>query len=182
MDKLTKVGRLHRLIEAADGRVEGRKKLHKLVYLCQRAGVDLDQSFVFYMYGVYSPSLALDLKTAIEWGVLKEVKDGDTFDILLGDARIDASEKDDREPPLDFTVAKVLSGESAGTLEALSTIVYLYDNGHRGEALRSKLRSLKGHLLPVFPRAFDLAEAQFHLVPEETGLQSVSVPLFAKAL
>ena len=77
MDRLAKLTRLRRLVEEAGGEIEGRKKLHKLVYLCQRANVDLDQSFVFHMYGVYSPSLALDLKSAIQWDLLEETPQGD---------------------------------------------------------------------------------------------------------
>jgi len=181
MDSLTKLARLQRLVAEADGKVDGRKKLHKLVYLCQRAGTDLDQSFVFYMYGVYSPSLAMDLKTAIEWGLLKEQQDGDTYDILLGDACIDAKEMDDRDRRPDFTVARVLGGETASTLEALSTIVYLYDNRYRGADLLNKLTSLKGHLRSVFPKAFDLAERQFHLEPAELGWQRIGAPLLTNA-
>ena len=161
MDSLTKLARLQRLVEEADGKVEGRKKLHKLVYLCQRAGTDLDQSFVFYMYGVYSPSLAMDLKDAIEWGLLKEQQDGDTYDILLGDACIDAKEMDDRDRRPDFTVARILARETAATLEALSTIVYLYDNGYLELDLQNKLASLKPHLRHLFPKAFELAEKHF---------------------
>lgn len=171
MDRLEKLTRLRRLVEEAGGEIEGRKKLHKLVYLCQRANVDLDQSFVFHMYGVYSPSLALDLKSAIGWGLLQEMPQGDAFYIRLGDLRIDAAKTDDRDQPLDYSIAHSLAGESATVLEALSTIIYLYDNQYRGDDLRKKLESLKGHLRRDFPKAFALAEAHYNLRPEEIGWQ-----------
>lgn len=169
MDRLEKLTRLRRLVEEAGGEIEGRKKLHKLVYLCQRANVDLDQSFVFHMYGVYSPSLALDLKTATQWGLLNETPQGDAYHIRLGDLRIDAARIDDRDHPLDYAIARALAPESATVLEALSTIVYLYDNQYRGDDLGKKLESLKGHLRKDFPRAFALAGAHYGLRPEETG-------------
>ena len=175
MDSLTKLARLQRLVAEADGKVDGRKKLHKLVYLCQRAGTDLDQSFVFYMYGVYSPSLAMDLKTAIQWGPLKEQQDGDAYDILLGDACIDAKEMDDQDRRPDFTVARVLGGETASMLEALSTIVYLYDNGYLDLDLQDKLTSLKPHLRHLFPKAFELAEEHFDVRVERSDRRGVTL-------
>src|SRR5579883_1531825 len=85
MNKLERLGRLRRLIETAGGRVEGRKKLHKLAYLCQRAGTDLGQSFIFYMYGVYSPSLAQDVEAASEWNIITEcASPGEGYVIALG--------------------------------------------------------------------------------------------------
>ena len=84
MDKLRRLGQLQRLVQAAGGQVDGRKKLHKLAYLCQRKGTDLGQEFQFHMYGVYSPSLARDVDAATAWNLLKEDRlEGGSYEISL---------------------------------------------------------------------------------------------------
>ena len=157
MDKLSRLDRLQRLVEAAGGTVDGRKKLHKLVYLCQRSGTDLGQAFQFHMYGVYSPSLAQDVDAATAWGLLKEKPSaGGTYKIRL---------LSELSPPVadmpGLGTVQTLAKESSATLEVLSTIVYLWDLDLRGEDLRISLRDLKGHLESFFDSAFDLAAQHF---------------------
>ena len=162
MDKLSRLDRLQRLVEAAggaDGTVDGRKKLHKLVYLCQRSGTDLGQAFQFHMYGVYSPSLAQDVDAATAWGLLEEkLSAGGSYEIRL---------LSDLGPPvadmLGLDTVRTLANESSATLEVLSTIVYLWDLDLREEDLRILLRDLKGHLESLFNSAFDLAAQHFDI-------------------
>lgn len=157
MDKLSRLDRLQRLVEAAGGTVDGRKKLHKLVYLCQRSGTDLGQAFQFHMYGVYSPSLAQDVDAATAWGLLEEkLSVGGAYEIRI---------LSDLSPPVadmsGLGTVRTLANESSVTLEVLSTIVYLWDLDLRGEDLRISLRGLKGHLESFFDSAFDLAAQHF---------------------
>lgn len=157
MDKLSRLDRLQRLVEAAGGTVDGRKKLHKLVYLCQRSGTDLGQAFQFHMYGVYSPSLAQDVDAATAWGLLEEkLSVGGAYEIRI---------LSDLSPPVadmsGLGTVRTLANESSVTLEVLSTIVYLWDLDLRGEDLRISLRGLKGHLESFFDLAFDLAAQHF---------------------
>lgn len=162
MDKLSRLDRLQRLVEAAGGTVDGRKKLHKLVYLCQRSGTDLGQAFQFHMYGVYSPSLAQDVDAATAWGLLEEkLSAGGAYEIRL----LSAPQSAKLGPPVADTLGlgtvRTLANESSATLEVLSTIVYLWNLDLRGEDLRISLRGLKGHLESFFNLAFDLAAQHF---------------------
>lgn len=162
MDKLSRLDRLQRLVEAAGGKVDGRKKLHKLVYLCQRSGTDLGQAFQFHMYGVYSPSLAQDVDAATAWGLLEEEKlsAGGSYEIrLLSDPQSATLSP----PASDMLTVRTLANESSATLEVLSTIVYLWDLDLCGEDLRISLRDLKGHLESFFNSAFDLAAQHFDI-------------------
>lgn len=175
MDKLNRLDRLQKLFEAAGGTVDGRKKLHKLAYLCQRSGTDLGQAFQFHMYGVYSPSIAQDVDAATAWGLLEEeLSAGGAYEIrLLSDSQpAESGPLVANEPGL--CAVRTLAGESPGTLEVLSTIVYLWDLNLRGEDLSESLRAMKGHLNSFFDRAFDLAAQHFDI--ELNDAQEVKEP------
>ena len=165
MNKLDRLDRLRKLVEAAGGRVDGRKKLHKLVYLCQRSGTDLGQAFQFHLYGVYSPSLAQDVDAATTWGLLEEEPSaGASYEIRLPrnsqDAWPGSTVTGDE---VGFCRVRTVAGESSGTLEVLSTIVYLWGIGVRGKGLEESLLDLKGHLQSSFDTAFDLANRYFDI-------------------
>ena len=169
MDKLRRLGQLQRLVQAAGGQVDGRKKLHKLAYLCQRKGTDLGQEFQFHMYGVYSPSLARDVGAATAWELLQEeLLPRGAYEIRLPQG----SQVDQFNSPSTgedgFCMARALAGESSPTLEVLSTIVYLWDLGFRGERLETLLRGVKGHLESLFARSFDLASQHFGIQVGDT--------------
>jgi len=160
MDKLVRLARLSLLIEAAGGQVEGRKKLHKLAYLCQRTGTDLGHGFAFHMYGVYSPSLPHDVEAARAWEYVTETVDpkAGKYDIALGAKGKHHEQEADSPNPAGLTLVRALAGESAAVLEVLTTIVYLWDAGYREPKLGAKLLELKGHLESLVPRAFELAQ------------------------
>lgn len=161
LDKLQRLNRLARLVEKVGGTLEGRKKLHKLVYLCQDRGIDFGQDFVFHQYGVFSPGLADDLQQAVKWDVLREerVDSGEktTYRISLG------TEAQPHFSEWDATFVAPLAEESAATLEVLGAIVYLARHGYEGTELLERLRSLKGHLSNHFDRSLDMAATYFDI-------------------
>lgn len=162
MDKLTRLSRLRRLVEEAGGEIRGRKKLHKLAYLCQQAGTDLGQSFLFHMYGVYSPSLAQDIEVAELWNVLTETpSDSDGYVIGLGEEKLEEEAASSKDDTRGFSIVAKLAAQPPAVLEVMSTIVYLGDAGYYGDRLEAKLTELKGHLSSCFSRAYDLADKYF---------------------
>ena len=163
MDKLERLGRLRKLVEIAGGEIEGRKKLHKLAYLCQQVGTDLGQSFMFYMYGVYSPSLAQDVEAAVEWNLIVERPSGEGHVISCGPENLEPADSDLRTTEAGFEVVKNLANQSPAMLEVVSTIVYLRDAGYCGADLEKKLSELKGHLSVLFPQATELAKTYFNV-------------------
>lgn len=174
MDRLTRLGRLRQLVAEAGGQVDGLKKLHKLAYLGQRAGTDLGQSFLFHMYGIYSPSLPPDLQAANAWNlVVENVAQGGGYVVVLGSEEL---EQGDATPPSDergFSIVRHLAGEPPGVLEVLTTIVYLWDSGYRHEGLAKKLQELKGHLSFHFERAVELAKQYFGMEIATSRLEMV---------
>jgi hypothetical protein len=170
MDKLVRLARLSLLVEAAGGQVEGRKKLHKLAYLCQRAGTDLGHGFAFHMYGVYSPSLPQDVEAAEAWGYITEKVNAKAgkYDIAL-DAKGRNHEKEAEAPnEVGFELVRKLANESPTTLEVLTTIVYLWDAGYRDQKLHEKLHDVKGHLAAQFGHSFELAQRHALTAPVVT--------------
>ena len=163
MDKQTRLARLCLLIEAAGGKVDGRKKLHKLAYLCERAGTDLGQGFVWHMFGVYSPSLALDLEAAEKWEYITErAQAGGGYEISLRHTidHLRCGLPTRTEPVCNWW--RISQASRRRLSEVVTTIVYLWDSGYRDQKLREKLRDLKGHLSSQFSRAFSLGKTSHH--------------------
>ena len=166
MDKLSRLDRLYRLVEVAGGTVDGRKKLHKLVYLCQRSGTDLGQVFQFHMYGVYSPSLAQDVDAATAWRLLEEKPSDESRRAYKIEIPENSQPVEPSQPIADtsgLNTVKILANESSATLEVLSTIVYLWGLDFRGNDLRNSLVNVKEHLESSFNSAFDLAAQHFDI-------------------
>lgn len=168
MDKLARLARIQQLIEECGGTIDGRKKLHKLAYLCQRAGTDLDQVFKFHYYGVFSPSLAQDVETATDWHLIDEEPSSEGFHLSLGKEHLPDLYRVAGQETVGLEVAKELTGQAPQMLEALTTILYLYDQGYEPARLYEKLVELKPHLSRFFPRAYGLTERYFnlHLAPQ----------------
>jgi hypothetical protein len=54
------------------GKVSGRKKLQKIVYITQKAGINLNEDFSYHYYGPYSESLSNKIKELVVMGLIKE--------------------------------------------------------------------------------------------------------------
>ena len=166
MDRLSRLEKLQSFFKACGGEITGRKKVQKLVYLCQSLGINLGQEFIFYHYGVYSPGLSNDLRQAENWGILTEEKLGVTykyklneFNDKLSDELIQAKQE----------IINKLAQKAPATLEVLSTIVYLDSMGYSGVSIRDKLLELKGHLKSFFTEAMEIACNTFGItIPNES--------------
>jgi uncharacterized protein YwgA len=155
METLERLARLRQLVEASGGRVDGRKKLQKLVYLCQKAGGDLGYSFGFHYYGVYSAELAHDLRVAGRWEILDETEIGLGREDLGRLVLASGIEEHGLE------VVRRLKDTQAAVLEVLSTILYLRETGYEGIRLDEKLDELKGHLSSAFAEARKIEKELF---------------------
>jgi len=135
------------IIKAAGGRVEGAKKLQKLVYLANKAGFRTRHPFTYHYYGVYSSTLDRDLWSAPELISVKSDGSPDSrndFELV----NPNAVTCDMNNPALKL-VAR-LANEEARTLEVLSTIVYVRSLGIDGDGLKRKVEELKGRIPKQF--------------------------------
>lgn len=149
---------LKRVLVAAGGSVNGKKKLQKLAYLCQAFGTDLGFDFTFHYYGVYSPTLSALLQDAEEAQQISVVEsDSSPVRITL----LEPTEDFPAQAASGLNLVAQLKDKSARVLEVLSTIVYLKERGYVGTDLQAKLQQLKGHLSIYYQEAFRLAEQHF---------------------
>ncbi len=159
MQQLDRLEKLAVLLETLDGNIYGRKKFHKLIYLLQQKEIDFGQDFIFHYYGVYSPTLSMDINKGIEWGVINEELEGQTY-------KVELKEKNETQPTFkekELSLIKTISKESPVVLEVLSTIVYLHNNNYSGLRLRGKMKELKGHLSNYFEKAEELGIELFDI-------------------
>jgi uncharacterized protein YwgA len=161
MNKIERIERIEKCIDIIGGEIVGRKKLHKLIYLLQAKGIDFGQDFIFHFYGVYSPTLSVDLHIAEDLGILIEETSGPAFKIQLkeenGSGEAKCGSGTEKE------LVKFLADQPASVLEVLSTMVYLHQEGFDGERLSAKLNELKKHLEGHFPKAKELAKELYDI-------------------
>lgn len=152
MERLERLAKITDLLRTmTHQKIEGRKRFHKLIYLLQERGVDFGEDFVFSHYGVFSPTLADDLRVAKQWELLNEDAQGEHYVIGLKQVKgVDLKVKWSSD---DAKLVRELAEKSAQFLEVLSTIVYLKDKGYSGSYLEKKLAELKGHLNEHFDKA-----------------------------
>lgn len=150
MDKINRIELIEGYLDMIGGEIIGRKKLHKLIYLYQAKGIDFGQDFIFHFYGVYSPTLCLDLEMAMQMNVLIQEQNGPAFKIKVKKRSkthkvfMASTEKE---------FISQLAGQKASVLEVLSTLVYLSREGLKDSKLYLKLHELKGHLKSHFKTA-----------------------------
>lgn len=155
-----------RLVHAC-GKIDGRKKLQKIVYLLQQMGHegDFPQEFGYLHYGPYSRQLSseVDYLSSGDDGLLHEEEmpagtnrsysytPREELSDLLEELKVDQSP--------DWKRAAVdLARRDAQELEAISTIVYLRGLGFHGAALRARFSALKPGLVGKFELAVDEAD------------------------
>ena len=163
MDFLERLEVLESIIEAAGGKILGKTKFQKLVYLAQEKGLYLGYDFGYHYFGVFSSELEMDLQSGEVFGVFSQDVKSDYYgcpiEISLKDMNqvqsVDSSNSA-------LSMVSELSKEESRVLEVLSTIIYLKKAGYDGAKLESILERLKGHLKEFFPRAWELNEKFFN--------------------
>ena len=132
-------------------RVEGRKKLQKLVHILQARGVPFTERFEYSYYGMYSAQLRSEVERLEAERLVKEtgcssgtnlsyaLKTTDEIGLLM-------KEIGQEEEPGWAATARHLNGLSAQELEGISTILFLKECGLAGNELKQRLLALKPHL------------------------------------
>jgi uncharacterized protein len=118
------------VIRAAGGRIVGRVRLQKMLYLLDRLGLESGFAYEYHHYGPYSSDLAEAVEDAIAFGLIRErherrASDGVPYSIFeLTTADLDAS-----PGALDLDNTRVALGrmqaEPATILELAATIDWL---------------------------------------------------------
>ena len=133
------------------GRIEGRKKLQKIVHILQELGAPFIQPFEYSRYGMYSQQLTSEIRHLVTDELVTENLencDGSQAYVFCSSAELNEILSDlsvDPEPSWGNT-ARQLNQLTPQILEGISTIFFLRRRGFIGERLRTHLVALKPHL------------------------------------
>jgi uncharacterized protein YwgA len=143
-------------------RIEGRKKLHKIVHILQELGAPFIEPFQYSQYGMYSQQLTTEMGHLVRDGLVTEdgtntfvFKPTEELAELLKALKVEAR-------PEWAPVAHELNGLSPQMLEGISTVLFLRERGYAKEKLRLRLVALKPRLESIanecIKRSLDLTE------------------------
>jgi uncharacterized protein len=145
-------------------RIEGRKKLHKVVHILQELGAPFVEPFQYSQYGMYSQQLTAEIGHLVRDRLVTEAKQRfarnepfvfkPTRDLtgLLKTLEITAE-------PEWATSARELNKLSPQMLEGISTVLFLRARGYTEDKLRPRLVALKPRLEPIADECIEQATA-----------------------
>ncbi|GEM90827.1 hypothetical protein [Oceanithermus desulfurans] len=115
------------IIEKAGGRVVGKTRLQKMVYIMEAAGIDMGYDYVYFHYGPYSEDLSNHIEIATAMGIVKHTEsltaDGKRkYSIyeIVKKTLDDATEADEQN-----LLLKKMNETDSITLELAATALYL---------------------------------------------------------
>ncbi len=146
-------------------RVEGRKKLQKLVHILREAGHPFAYRYGYHFHGPFSTELKGEIDALVEEKLIIEHPGESDFGDFIqytyrpgegASALLDSLGH--RSPVAWASLAKDLNAKSAQELEAISTIIYLIRNGCTTESLLDRFGQLKPYLAGQFEGASKYAQ------------------------
>lgn len=143
-------------------RIEGRKKLQKLVHILKEAGFPFKFRYGYHFHGPFSSELKAGIDALVADGMVQE-EEGETFS---GDHRQFTYRLDDSAraflpsaiAPDWAALARSLNEKSPKELEAISTVIFLMREGCDDARLRERFLLLKPHLSHQMPSALQAAQ------------------------
>ncbi len=144
---------LLRLIDSL-GKVEGRKKLQKIVHILQARGYDFPQHYGYLHYGPFSSDVAAETDALVSGQLITQKGEGQPMEAYVYSATNAARKlltdlKQLTEPKWK-ALATDLNKKAANELEAISTILFLQRNGFEGDRLKTRFKELKPALVTLY--------------------------------
>ncbi|MFZ5753023.1 MAG: hypothetical protein ACOY3J_02185 [Bacillota bacterium] len=158
---------LRDVISMCGGKIRGRKKIQKIIYILQELSDPplKPYQFKWNYYGVYSEELANDLSVGESFGILKENEEEEYGYRTYIIEAVDSSNPTRlcRDQNLK-SIVQYLSQQETRVLEVLSSIIFFKNEGLDGEELKGKLHTFKGHLAAFFDQAFAAYDELFQIL------------------
>jgi hypothetical protein len=135
-------------------RIEGRKKLQKIVHILQELGAPFVEPFQYSQYGMYSQQLTTEIGHLVKDGLVTEKKayvgtnEAFVFEASGDLAGLLESLHIEHEPEW-APLGRELNELPPQMLEGISTVLFLQERGYAGENLRLRLVALKPHLAAI---------------------------------
>lgn len=129
-------------------RINGRKKLQKLVYLIEASGTHLPFSYQYHHYGPYSSQLQQEISFMVQQDFLTELKEDEAYIYEItrrGREFMDRIEED-YNFDIDGDLVSALNEENSQLLEMVSTYAFLLQSGYNSQSAKNKAIELKPHL------------------------------------
>jgi len=134
-----------RLISFAGGKVDGRKKLQKMVYLAQQLGWRFTEDFKYHLYGPFSEQLANEIEEMKAFGFVTENRRVGRYSCSLtqqGEALIDKYPDSSGSAWFKSFVAD-LNKHDARTLELMATVLFLVKCRYSENQILDAIKTLK---------------------------------------
>ncbi|NMB40895.1 MAG: hypothetical protein GX996_03055 [Firmicutes bacterium] len=145
-------------------KIIGRKKLQKMVYLLQQAGVPYNLKFRYHHYGPYSAELQAEIDRLIGHQLLTETYDGVayTYEITEQGRSFLQKYKEVIGHFFDLPIPAVekLMETDTSVLEMASTYAYLLEMGYQQQDAINKTEELK----PLLKNHLEEAENLLHSI------------------
>ena len=152
MQGISEVLRLIAVLE----KVEGRKKLQKIVHILKSQGYEFPQHFGYLHYGPFSAEVAADVDTLVTHNLVDEQGGAGPRGAYIYTPTDKGLQflKDIGLGPRNWSsLATKLNKINVSQLEAMSTILFLRNNGFSGESLKQRFSELKPKLKNEYPNA-----------------------------
>jgi len=145
-------------------RIEGRKKLQKIVHILQTLGAPFVEPFQYSQYGMYSQQLTTEMGHLVKDGLVTETKAYvGTNEAYVFEATKDLAELLEslhiEEEPKWSQLGRELNELPPQLLEGISTVLFLQERGYADENLRLRLVALKPHLASIANACMERAAA-----------------------
>jgi uncharacterized protein len=144
-------------------RIEGRKKLQKMVHILKELGAPFSEPFEYSFYGMYSLQLRKEVTVLESEQLVRENEQpapcNNTTFVLESTSELDKLIADFEltNPPEWIEQARKLNDWTPQELEGVSTILFLQRTERNPEAVRNRLLALKPRLADVVDTCMEYA-------------------------
>jgi uncharacterized protein YwgA len=145
------------------GKINGRKKLQKTIYLLGNSGLDILFDYEYHYYGPYSAQLQEEVNYLASHDFLKEDYIDSTYTYEITTKGSELVERLEQNSSHNIEINKNLVNgilkENSQFLEMSATYVYLVNSGYNRETAKRKAVELKPQLSYLADKSFTFAES-----------------------
>lgn len=146
------------IVKSCDGKIVGRKRMHKIFFILQEGGFLPGKYYKFRWnyYGVYSDELASDISVGEFFDLLRETEEveGSYKTYVIECSNNDDYYTDIVRNPRYLKAVELINRQETRVMEVLSSIMYFEKQGLSKAEIEKRLDIFKGHLKPFFADAF----------------------------